>query len=81
MRYIAELERKVETLQTEATTLSAQLTMIQVETKGVLQWSFFMHVCLCTIKRKLWESRYSTFPRLFNLYFVDFPEIKTLPKK
>ena len=30
MRYIAELERKVQTLQTEATTLSAQLTMIQV---------------------------------------------------
>lgn len=29
MRYIAELERKVQTLQTEATTLSAQLTMIQ----------------------------------------------------
>ncbi|URD79057.1 Calreticulin family [Musa troglodytarum] len=30
MRYIAELERKVQTLQTEATTLSAQLTMLQV---------------------------------------------------
>ncbi|XP_078435239.1 basic-leucine zipper (bZIP) transcription factor family protein [Wolffia australiana] len=29
MRYIAELERKVQTLQTEATTLSAQLTMLQ----------------------------------------------------
>ncbi|KAF0891796.1 hypothetical protein E2562_010979 [Oryza meyeriana var. granulata] len=30
MRYIAELERKVQTLQTEATTLSAQLSMLQV---------------------------------------------------
>jgi len=30
IRYIAELERKVQTLQTEATTLSAQLTMLQV---------------------------------------------------
>uniref|UniRef100_A0A1D1Y8A5 Putative transcription factor PosF21 n=1 Tax=Anthurium amnicola TaxID=1678845 RepID=A0A1D1Y8A5_9ARAE len=30
MRYISELERKVHTLQTEATTLSAQLTMLQV---------------------------------------------------
>lgn len=30
-RYISELERKVQTLQTEATTLSAQLTLIQVE--------------------------------------------------
>nr|DAD25327.1 TPA_asm: hypothetical protein HUJ06_026791 [Nelumbo nucifera] len=30
MRYISELERKVQTLQTEATTLSAQLTLLQV---------------------------------------------------
>uniref|UniRef100_A0A803Q302 BZIP domain-containing protein n=1 Tax=Cannabis sativa TaxID=3483 RepID=A0A803Q302_CANSA len=29
MRYIAELERKVQTLQTEATSLSAQLTLLQ----------------------------------------------------
>lgn len=32
MRYIAELERKVQTLQTEATTLSAQLTLMQNDT-------------------------------------------------
>ncbi|KAI7995788.1 Transcription factor RF2a [Camellia lanceoleosa] len=31
MRYIAELERKVKTLQTEATSLSAQLTLLQLE--------------------------------------------------
>ncbi|KAK9138724.1 hypothetical protein Sjap_009318 [Stephania japonica] len=30
MRYIAELERKVQTLQTEATTLSAQLSLLQM---------------------------------------------------
>ena len=30
MRYIVELEHKVQTLQTEATTLSAQLTLLQV---------------------------------------------------
>ena len=30
MRYIAELEQKVKILQTEATTLSAQLTLLQV---------------------------------------------------
>ena len=30
MRYIAELEQKVQILQTEATTLSAQLTLLQV---------------------------------------------------
>ena len=29
-RYIKELERKVQTLQTEATTLSAQFTLFQV---------------------------------------------------
>jgi len=32
MRYIAELERKVQTLQTEATSLSAQLSLLQVMT-------------------------------------------------
>lgn len=32
MRYIAELERKVQALQTEATTLSAQLTIMQNDT-------------------------------------------------
>lgn len=30
VRYTGELERKVQTLQTEATTLSAQLTLLQV---------------------------------------------------
>ena len=30
MRYIAELERKVQALQTEATTLSTQVTIMQV---------------------------------------------------
>jgi chromosome segregation ATPase len=35
MRYISELERKVQGLQTEATTLSAQLTMLQKDTTGL----------------------------------------------
>ncbi|XP_010485754.1 PREDICTED: probable transcription factor PosF21 [Camelina sativa] len=35
MRYIAELERKVQTLQTEATSLSAQLTLLQRDTNGM----------------------------------------------
>ncbi|KAJ8771121.1 hypothetical protein K2173_023446 [Erythroxylum novogranatense] len=34
-RYISELERKVHTLQTEATTLSAQLTLFQRDTSGL----------------------------------------------
>uniref|UniRef100_A0A2P2M991 Transcription factor RF2a n=1 Tax=Rhizophora mucronata TaxID=61149 RepID=A0A2P2M991_RHIMU len=35
MRYIAELERKVQTLQTEATSLSAQLTLLQRDANGL----------------------------------------------
>ncbi|XWS14495.1 hypothetical protein CRYUN_Cryun35bG0014200 [Craigia yunnanensis] len=35
MRYIAELEHKVQTLQTEATTLSAQLTVLQRDFVGL----------------------------------------------
>lgn len=35
MRYISELERKVQTLQTEATTLSAQLTLLQRDSVGL----------------------------------------------
>lgn len=35
MRYISELERKVQTLQTEATTLSAQLTLMQRDSTGL----------------------------------------------
>ncbi|KAI8537486.1 hypothetical protein RHMOL_Rhmol09G0026900 [Rhododendron molle] len=35
MRYISELERKVQTLQTEATSLSAQLTLLQRDTTGL----------------------------------------------
>lgn len=34
-RYISELERKAQTLQTEATTLSAQLTLFQRDTTGL----------------------------------------------
>lgn len=33
MRYIVELEHKVQTLQTEATTLSAQVTKLQVSNR------------------------------------------------
>ncbi|TVU48536.1 hypothetical protein EJB05_08175, partial [Eragrostis curvula] len=35
MRYIAELEHKVQILQTEATTLSAQLTLLQRDSAGI----------------------------------------------
>jgi uncharacterized protein YcbK (DUF882 family) len=35
IKYTSELERKVQTLQTEATTLSAQLTLLQRDTTGL----------------------------------------------
>lgn len=35
MKYISELERKVQTLQTEATSLSAQLTLLQRDSTGL----------------------------------------------
>nr|CAD1836804.1 unnamed protein product [Ananas comosus var. bracteatus] len=35
IRYTSELERKVQTLQTEATTLSAQVTLLQRDTTGL----------------------------------------------
>uniref|UniRef100_A0A7N0TLD9 BZIP domain-containing protein n=1 Tax=Kalanchoe fedtschenkoi TaxID=63787 RepID=A0A7N0TLD9_KALFE len=36
MRYIAELERKIQTLQTEATSLTAQLNLLQRDTNGLM---------------------------------------------
>lgn len=40
-RYILELERKVQTLQTEATTLSAQLSLFQV-------FYYKLQYCICS---------------------------------
>ena len=49
-RYIFELERKVQTLQTEATTLSAQLTLLQVCFLNFFSsFAMFFHV-LCVSK-------------------------------
>lgn len=46
-RYITELERKVQTLQTEATTLSAQLTLFQVLTEMLVL--LYMKISYATI--------------------------------
>ena len=43
MRYISELEHKVQTLQTEATTLSAQLTLLQVGIFNCSNYVFPFH--------------------------------------
>lgn len=57
MRYIAELERKVETLQTEATTLSAQLAIIQVGTRLPFSLHFSMSAFLSFISTVALDKR------------------------
>ncbi|CAN4102321.1 unnamed protein product [Withania somnifera] len=53
MRYIAELERKVQTLQTEATTLSAQLTLLQRDTNGVTAENSELKLRLQTMEQQV----------------------------
>lgn len=53
MRYISELERKVQTLQTEATTLSAQLTMLQRDTKGLTTENSELKIRLQTMEQQV----------------------------
>eukprot|EP00252_Welwitschia_mirabilis_P005834 TRINITY_DN1643_c0_g1_i5.p1 TRINITY_DN1643_c0_g1~~TRINITY_DN1643_c0_g1_i5.p1 ORF type:complete len:506 (-),score=91.87 TRINITY_DN1643_c0_g1_i5:757-2274(-) len=60
MRYILELERKVQTLQTEATTLSAQLTLLQV---SCVEWVLILV--------NLFVFRYGS---LLDRCFVTFAE-------
>ena len=45
MRYIAELEHKVQILQTEATTLSAQLTHLQVHPSTIIRLRVIDALC------------------------------------
>lgn len=53
MRYIAELERKVQTLQTEATTLSAQLTLLQRDTNGLTAENSELKLRLQTMEQQV----------------------------
>lgn len=53
MRYIAELERKVQTLQTEATSLSAQLTLLQRDTNGLTAENSELKVRLQTMEQQV----------------------------
>ncbi|GMN64735.1 hypothetical protein TIFTF001_033794 [Ficus carica] len=53
MRYIAELERKVQTLQTEATSLSAQLTLLQRDTNGLTAENSELKLRLQTIEQQV----------------------------
>ncbi|KAL4590392.1 hypothetical protein LXL04_003321 [Taraxacum kok-saghyz] len=53
MRYIAELERKVQTLQTEATSLSAQLTLMQRDTNGLTAENSELKMRLQTMEQQV----------------------------
>lgn len=53
IRYIAELERKVQTLQTEATSLSAQLTLLQRDTHGLTAENSELKLRLQTMEQQV----------------------------
>ncbi|XP_042013754.1 probable transcription factor PosF21 isoform X2 [Salvia splendens] len=53
MRYIAELERKVQTLQTEGTSLSAQLTLLQRDTNGLTAENSELKLRLQTMEQQV----------------------------
>ncbi|RDY12683.1 putative transcription factor PosF21, partial [Mucuna pruriens] len=53
MRYISELERKVQTLQTEATSLSAQLTLLQRDTNGLTAENSELKLRLQTMEQQV----------------------------
>lgn len=53
MRYIAELERKLQTLQTEATSLSAQLTLLQRDTNGLTAENSELKLRLQTMEQQV----------------------------
>ncbi|KAE8730846.1 putative transcription factor PosF21 [Hibiscus syriacus] len=53
MRYIAELERKVQTLQTEATSLSAQLALFQRDTNGMTAENSELKLRLQTMEQQV----------------------------
>ncbi|KAL3829211.1 hypothetical protein ACJIZ3_018013 [Penstemon smallii] len=53
MRYIAELERKVQNMQTEATSLSAQLTLLQRDAHGLTAENSALKVRLQTMEQQV----------------------------
>ncbi|CAD6263212.1 unnamed protein product [Miscanthus lutarioriparius] len=53
MRYIAELERKVQTVQSEATTLSAQLAMLQRDTSGLTSENSDLKIRVQTMEQQV----------------------------
>ncbi|MBA0768359.1 hypothetical protein Gotri_017162 [Gossypium trilobum] len=54
MRYIAELERKIQTLQTEATSLAAQLTLLQRDSSGMSAENSELKLRLQTMEQQVY---------------------------
>ncbi|KAE8698044.1 putative transcription factor PosF21 [Hibiscus syriacus] len=54
IRYIAELERKIQTLETEATTLSAQLTLLQRDSTGLTAENSELKLRLQTMEQQVY---------------------------
>ncbi|KAK5804882.1 probable transcription factor PosF21 [Gossypium arboreum] len=54
MRYIAELERKIQTLQTEATSLAAQLTLLQKDSSGMSAENSELKLRLQTMEQQVY---------------------------
>ncbi|KAG0483519.1 hypothetical protein HPP92_011603 [Vanilla planifolia] len=74
-RYISELERKVQTLQTEATTLSAQLTLYQRDTTGLTAENMELKLRLQTMEQQaqLRDGQKTIPPQLIHLLLLPMP--------
>ncbi|OWM67923.1 hypothetical protein CDL15_Pgr010861 [Punica granatum] len=70
MRYIAELERKVQTLQTEATSLSAQLTLLQRDTNGLTAENSELKLRLQTMEQQVHLQDGTPRVRIINWSFA-----------
>ncbi|KAE8690653.1 putative transcription factor PosF21 [Hibiscus syriacus] len=78
MRYISELEHKVQTLQTEATTLSAQLTLLQRDSVGLTNQNNELKFVF-----KPWSSRHNSVmvSVIFGMPFNVLNFVMTFPKQ
>ncbi|PPS01602.1 hypothetical protein GOBAR_AA19055 [Gossypium barbadense] len=71
MRYIAELERKIQTLQTEATSLAAQLTLLQKDSTGMSAENSELKLRLQTMEQQVYlQDCYTFCGLLVNIHFT-----------
>ncbi|CAH8339973.1 unnamed protein product [Eruca vesicaria subsp. sativa] len=78
-QYMAELEHKVQTLQTEATTLSAQLTHLQRDSMGLTNQNNELKFCLQALEQQA-QLRDDTYAILYYIMLrVALPLFYILP--